>query len=70
MRTQVIRTQQRIEITNKNNVQAEMTLTTVDQTVLATADAAALCQREAFCGHEITIYNNNMRNLLNRNSGI
>ena len=29
-------------ITNKDNVQAEMTLTTVDQTAVATGDPAAL----------------------------
>ena len=42
IRTQVIKIQERTGITNKDNVQAEMTLTTVEQTALATADPAAL----------------------------
>ena len=44
IRTQVIKTLERTGITNKDNVQAEMTLTTVDQTALTTADPAAFGQ--------------------------
>ena len=40
IRTRVIKTLERTEITNKDNVQAEMTLTTLDRTVLGTADPA------------------------------
>ena len=44
IRTQVTKTLERTGITNKDNVQAEMTLTTVDQTAPATVDPAALHQ--------------------------
>ena len=44
IRTQVIKTQERTEITNMDNAQVEMTLTPVDQAALATADPAALRQ--------------------------
>ena len=44
IRTRMMKTQERIGITNKDNVQAEMTMTKVDQTALATVDPAALRQ--------------------------
>ena len=42
--TGVIKIEDRTGITNKDNVRVEMTLTTVDQTALATVDPAALHQ--------------------------
>ena len=42
IRTRVIKTLERTGISNKDHVQAEMTLTTMDQAALATADPAAL----------------------------
>ena len=41
-RTLVIKTKERTEISNKDNIQAEMTPTILDQTVLRRVDIAAL----------------------------
>ena len=44
MRTCVRKTQERTGISNKDNKEGEMTLMTVDQRALATADTAVLRQ--------------------------
>lgn len=52
-------TQERTEITNKYNVQAEMTLTTVDQSALAIVDPTALRQQKEYSGPRTTINKQN-----------
>ena len=68
IRTCMIKTQERIEIINKDHMQAEITLMTVDQTALATVHSAALRQQKAFSSHERRINKDSTQCLLNRNS--
>ena len=69
LRTPLIKTPERTGVTNKHNVQSEMTLMTVDQRALVTADPAALRHQQAFFGHATTINEHNAQSLLHRNSG-
>ena len=64
----MMKIQERTSITNKDNMQAEITRTTVDQTVLATVDPAALRQEKPFSSYDGTIDKKNKQSPLNQNS--
>ena len=69
IRTWATTTHKRTEITTKDNVQAEMSMTTVDQTARVTADPVTLCQLGVFCDCETKLNKNNAQSLLNKKSG-
>ena len=62
------KTLETIGITNQDNEQPEMTLTTVDQTAVATAELAAVRWQKAFSCHGTTINEDHEESQLNRNS--